>query len=77
MRIGVVFPQTEIGADAGAIRAYAEGMQHLGFTHVLVYDHVIGADPAIHAPWTGPSLDGVDGHLATLAEAAETLEVAR
>jgi probable F420-dependent oxidoreductase len=54
MRIGVVFPQTEIGPDAGAIRAYAEGVQQLGFTHVLVYDHVVGADPAIHAPWTGP-----------------------
>ena len=24
MRIGVVFPQTEIGADPGALRAYAE-----------------------------------------------------
>jgi probable F420-dependent oxidoreductase len=54
MRIGVIFPQTEIGADVGAIRAYAEGVQQLGFTHVLVYDHVVGADPAIHAPWTGP-----------------------
>lgn len=54
MRIGVVFPQTEIGADVGAIRAYAQGVQQLGFSHVLVYDHVIGADPAIHAPWTGP-----------------------
>jgi probable F420-dependent oxidoreductase len=54
MRIGVVFPQTEIGTDVGAIRAYAEGVQQLGFTHVLVYDHVVGADPAIHAPWTGP-----------------------
>ena len=39
MRIGVVFPQTEIGADVGAIRAYAEGVQQLGFTHVLVYDY--------------------------------------
>jgi probable F420-dependent oxidoreductase len=54
MRIGVVFPQTEIGADVDAIRAYAQGVQQLGFSHVLVYDHVIGADPAIHAPWTGP-----------------------
>ena len=54
MRIGVVFPQTEIGADVGAIHAYAEGVQQLGFTHVLVYDHVVGADPAVHAPWTGP-----------------------
>jgi probable F420-dependent oxidoreductase len=54
VRIGVVFPQTEIGADVGAVRAYAEGAEQLGFTHVLVYDHVVGADPALHAPWTGP-----------------------
>jgi probable F420-dependent oxidoreductase len=54
MRIGVVFPQTEIGADVGAVRAYAERVEELGFSHVLAYDHVLGADPAVHAPWTGP-----------------------
>jgi probable F420-dependent oxidoreductase len=54
VRIGVVFPQTEIGADAAAVRTYAEGVEALGFTHVLVYDHVVGADPTVHAPWTGP-----------------------
>jgi hypothetical protein len=52
MRIGVVFPQTEIGA--GAVRAYAERVEELGFSHVLAYDHVVGADPEAHAPWTGP-----------------------
>jgi probable F420-dependent oxidoreductase len=54
MHIGVVFPQTEIGADAGAVRAYGEGVEALGFTHVLAYDHVVGADPSVHAPWDGP-----------------------
>jgi len=54
VRIGVVFPQTEIGADAAAVRTYAEGVEALGFTHVLVYDHVVGADPTVHTPWTGP-----------------------
>lgn len=54
MRIGVVFPQTEIGADAGAIRAYGQRVEELGFTHVLAYDHVVGADPMVHTPWTGP-----------------------
>ncbi len=54
MNIGVVFPQTEIGADRGAIRAYAQRVEELGFTHVLAYDHVLGADPVAHAPWTGP-----------------------
>ncbi|MGH3276802.1 MAG: LLM class F420-dependent oxidoreductase [Streptosporangiaceae bacterium] len=54
MQIGVVFPQTEIGPDAGAIRAYAECAEQLGFRHLLAYDHVLGADPAVHQGWSGP-----------------------
>jgi len=54
MKIGVVFPQTEIGADPAAIRAYASGAQKLGFAHLLAYDHVLGADPAVHLGWDGP-----------------------
>ena len=54
MRIGVVFPQTEIGPDPGAIRAYAEHVEDLGFSHLLAYDHVVGADPKIHVGWNGP-----------------------
>ena len=54
MRIGVVFPQTELGGDAGAVRAYAQQAEELGFTHVLAYDHVVGADPAAHPGWDGP-----------------------
>jgi probable F420-dependent oxidoreductase len=29
-------------------------VEELGFTHVLAYDHVLGADPAVHAGWNGP-----------------------
>jgi hypothetical protein len=54
MRIGVVFPQTELGGDVGAVRAYAQRAGELGFTHVLAYDHMVGADPAVHAGWDGP-----------------------
>jgi probable F420-dependent oxidoreductase len=54
VKIGVVFPQTEIGADRGAIRTYAQRVEELGFTHLLAYDHVLGADPEVHAPWQGP-----------------------
>ncbi len=53
MKIGVVFPQTEIGGDVGAVRAYGEQVEGLGFTHVLAYDHVLGADPAVHRGWSG------------------------
>jgi probable F420-dependent oxidoreductase len=54
MRIGAVFPQTEIGGDVGAVRAYGERVEELGYTHVLAYDHVVGADPAVHEGWRGP-----------------------
>jgi probable F420-dependent oxidoreductase len=54
MRIGVIFPQTEIGADVGAVRAYGERVEELGFAHILAYDHVVGADPAVHQPWNRP-----------------------
>jgi probable F420-dependent oxidoreductase len=54
MRIGVVLPQTEIGPDAAAVRAYGERVEALGFAHILAYDHVVGADPAAHPGWRGP-----------------------
>ena len=54
MRIGVVFPQTEFGSDPGAIREYAQTAEALGFTHILAYDHVIGANPDRPGGWRGP-----------------------
>jgi probable F420-dependent oxidoreductase len=50
----VVFPQTELGGDPGAVRAYGETVEAVGYTHVLAYDHVVGADPAVHTGWAGP-----------------------
>jgi len=52
--IGLVFPQTEVGGDRGAVRAYGQRAEELGFTHILAYDHVLGADPAVHQGWNGP-----------------------
>jgi len=54
VQIGVVFPQTELGADVGAVRGYAQGVEDLGFRHLLAYDHVVGADPEVHRGWSGP-----------------------
>jgi probable F420-dependent oxidoreductase len=54
MRIGAVFPQTEIGADPGDIRAYAQAVEGMGFTHILAYDHVLGADATARPGWSGP-----------------------
>src|SRR5258707_8842064 len=52
MQIGVVFPQTEFGGDVGAVQAYAQGVDDLGFRHLIAYDHILGADPAVHRDWT-------------------------
>jgi probable F420-dependent oxidoreductase len=54
MEFGAVFPHNEIGIDPGAIRAYAQGVERLGATHLLIYDHVLGADPARPGGWKGP-----------------------
>jgi probable F420-dependent oxidoreductase len=54
LQIGVVFPQTEIGADVRDLRRYAERVEGLGYRHLLAFDHVLGADPAVHQGWMGP-----------------------
>ena len=48
MQFGVVFPQTEIGADPGAIREYVQTAEGLGYSYIFIADHVLGADPAHH-----------------------------
>ncbi|GCE23978.1 hypothetical protein KDK_77780 [Dictyobacter kobayashii] len=53
MQIGVTFPQTEIGADPQVIRDYAQAVEGMGYQHVLIYDHVLGADPTHRPGWTG------------------------
>jgi probable F420-dependent oxidoreductase len=54
MRLGVVFPQTEISDDPGIVKEYAQAAEDLGYTHLLAYDHVIGADLTNRPDWRGP-----------------------
>ncbi|MEN8242484.1 MAG: LLM class F420-dependent oxidoreductase [Chloroflexota bacterium] len=61
-KIGVVFPQTEFGNDPGAIRDYAQTAEALGFTHILAYDHVLGANPNRPGGWAGPYTDKTPFH---------------
>lgn len=53
-RIGAVFSQTEMGNDPEAVRAWVQAASELGYSHITVYEHVVGADPAVHHGWTGP-----------------------
>jgi probable F420-dependent oxidoreductase len=54
MRIGVVFPQTEFGNDPQAIKDYAQAVEQMGYSHVIAYDHVLGANPDRPGGWQGP-----------------------
>lgn len=54
MEIGAVFPQTEIGNDPYAIRDFAQAAEGLGFSHLLLYDHVLGADRDRPGGFSGP-----------------------
>ena len=61
MRLGVVFPQLEIGTDPAVIRDFAQTAEGLGYERIVVYDHVLGADPdRPPGSWRGPrSLDAM------------------
>lgn len=54
MEFGAVIPHNEIGTDSGAIKAYAQGAEELGVTHLLIYDHVMGADRDRPGGFKGP-----------------------
>ena len=53
MQLGVTFPQTEIGADPAVIRDYAQTIEELGYKHIVVFEHVLGADPTHRPGWRG------------------------
>lgn len=54
MKLGVTFPQTEIGADPVVIRDYVQTAEALGYDYLLAYDHVLGANPERPGGWRGP-----------------------
>jgi probable F420-dependent oxidoreductase len=51
MKVGVVFPQTEIGQDPAVIRDYAQAVESMGYTHILAFDSVVGANPNRPGGW--------------------------
>jgi probable F420-dependent oxidoreductase len=57
MQYGIVFPHHEIGSDPGAIKAFVQGAEALGATHLLIYDHVLGADPNRPGGWKNRPYD--------------------
>lgn len=54
MRMGVIFPQIEIGPDRGDVRRFVEEVEGTGYDHLAIYDHVLGADVTNRPDWRGP-----------------------
>lgn len=50
MKLGAVYPQTELGGDPEAVRRVGDALEGLGYDHLLAYDHVLGADHADRDP---------------------------
>ena len=50
MKAGVVYPQTELMGDSGAVKAFAQAAEGLGYAHIILYDHVLGADHSDRNP---------------------------
>ena len=50
MRVGAIYPQTELGGDVGAVTAFAQAAEAMGYDHLVIYDHVLGADHANREP---------------------------
>ena len=48
MEVGVIFPQTEIEPDPVAIKDFAQAAEAMGYSHLFIADHVLGADSAHH-----------------------------
>src|SRR5215472_4995651 len=81
MKAGVVYPQIELGGDTGAVKAFAQAAEDLGYDHIVIYDHVLGAVHAGREPkLTGPYKETDPFHeplvtYAYLAGVTKTLEL--
>jgi probable F420-dependent oxidoreductase len=53
MQVGAVLPQLEIGTDPEVITKYARTVEGLGYDHLVIFDHVLGADSTRPGGWTG------------------------
>ncbi|RYE00289.1 MAG: LLM class F420-dependent oxidoreductase [Sphingomonadales bacterium] len=56
MKIGAIYPQIELKGDPEAVRRIGLAVEEMGFDHLLVYDHVVGAvhegrEPRLTGPY--------------------------
>jgi probable F420-dependent oxidoreductase len=57
MKIGAIYPQIELKGDPAAVRQIGLAVEEMGFDHLLVYDHLVGAvhedrEPKLWGPYS-------------------------
>jgi probable F420-dependent oxidoreductase len=57
VKIGVIYPQTELGGDPEAVAAFGKAAEELGYDYLAMFDHVAGAvhegrEPKLWGPYT-------------------------
>ena len=57
MKIGIIYPQTELSGDPAAVRDIGLATEEAGFDHLLTYDHVLGSPHDREPKPTGPYTD--------------------
>jgi len=57
VKIGVIYPQTELQGDPEAVRRIGLAAEEIGYDHLLAYDHVLGAHRDREPPLSGPYSD--------------------
>ncbi|NKB56722.1 MAG: TIGR03619 family F420-dependent LLM class oxidoreductase [Alphaproteobacteria bacterium] len=81
MKAGVIYPQTELGGDVAAVKAFAQAAEAMGYDHIVIYDHVLGAEHLGREPkLRGPYMDTDPFHeplitYAYLAGVTSTIEL--
>jgi alkanesulfonate monooxygenase SsuD/methylene tetrahydromethanopterin reductase-like flavin-dependent oxidoreductase (luciferase family) len=54
MKIGVTLPHATTIGDPDGLRDFAQAVEGLGYDYILVYEHVVGVDPATRPGWSAP-----------------------
>jgi probable F420-dependent oxidoreductase len=57
MKIGVIYPQTELGGNPKAVEMIARAVEMLGYDYLVMFDHVMGAvrenrNPPLWGPYS-------------------------
>jgi probable F420-dependent oxidoreductase len=54
MKIGITFCHDELPLDGATARKFVQTAEGLGFSYIMVSDHVLGANKASRPDWKGP-----------------------